>query len=255
MEGIPRESPTVPQHLRDAVFEDLEAMTFRFDMTNVQSFFVNDAQIRTLCTQGLDRPDIDTKRLGIQLDKLLNKFAASLKKDVIDRSVLALVLKIETNAPSIAENLCRRIIDNSNQAEKDKDRAELMSSSSIQSQGTSREEDILRSSAALLDFRCDLERFVFESTLSYISDVVRGSCYPPARIHEQEFDAHHEMLKFCMTELDGSFAIEDVIVINGIPERAFASTCKEYISSYWSTTGLDLLKFVQQALENETACL
>lgn len=65
------------------------------------------------------------------------------------------------------------------------------------------------------------------------------------RYHDQEWLVVlelgcYQIQKFVESQLDGSWDLEDVLVLCGTPEAAYATTCSEYIKFAWGEWGLDV---------------
>lgn len=67
------------------------------------------------------------------------------------------------------------------------------------------------------------------------------------RFHDQEWLVVlelgcHQIQQFVESQFDGSWDLEDVLVVSGTPEAAYATTCSEYIIFAWGEWGLDVFR-------------
>ena len=109
--------------------------------------------------------------------------------------------------------------------------------------------EFIKRSKAFEYFRARVRRFIYHDQLTWIrSELI--SKFGSSERHKIKFLVQWNLLEFCETELDGNKDLAQVLTISGFGKKAFATTCEDYINTFWPQNGARVLDALQCAMKN-----
>ena len=66
------------------------------------------------------------------------------------------------------------------------------------------------------------------------------------------FEVFWDLPRYCERENDGKLELSSLLTLSGTAERAYATTCEEYLNWCWPESGRETLRLIQSALGQDT---